>query len=209
MKWIRTVLAGGLALMPWTSSAFQDVLGHGPPRKSQITDPSPARFSVCFQHSCAEIDHTSLDEDQWERVRDLFAPPPASAEEERHRIAAAIAYLEVEIGKQINSLDDRGGNFEGVLATGNQLDCVDESTNSTTYLTMMERDRLLRFHRVEPRATRARNSFFVIGWPHSTAVVTDVTNGEQWAVDSWFLNNGEPPAIVPLPQWRSGWEPGA
>ena len=207
MNLTRTTLGLLLATLALPAAAFQDVLGHCPPRKAKIEDPSTARFSVCFQHTCAEIEHLSLSDAQWKDVRSVFAPEPRSAEEERERIAAAIAYLEVEVGKQIDTLDDRGGNLEGFVATGNQLDCVDESTNSTTYLKMMESDGLLRFHRVEPRATRARSTLFVVGWPHSTAVVYDLTTGEKWAVDSWFLDNGQPPAIVPLSLWRTGWEP--
>ena len=209
MNSTRTGLIIVLSTLAWPVAAVQDVLGHGPPPKPQIEDPTPDRFSVCFQHTCARIEHVSLDTAQWQGVRDRFAPPPRSPEEERGRIAAAIAYLEVEVGKQVDTLDDRGGNLEGFLATGNQLDCVDESTNSTTYLKMMERDGLLRFHKVAPRATRARSALFVIGWPHSTAVVNDLTTEEKWAVDSWFLDNGEPPAIVPLSLWRTGWEPDA
>lgn len=207
MNSIKTGLALMLATLAWPAAAFQDVLGHGPPPKAQIEDPTPGRFSVCFQHTCAEIEHLSLSDTQWQQVRQHFEPPPRSAEEERERIAAAIAFLEVEVGKQINTLDDRGGNLEGFAATGNQLDCVDESTNSTTYLKMMEHDGLLRYHRVEPRATRARSALFIIGWPHSTAVVNDKTTDEKWAVDSWFLDNGQPAVVVPLSLWRTGWEP--
>ena len=207
MNWLKTGLALVLMIPALPAAAYQDVLGHGPPRKAQIEDPTPALFSVCYQHTCAEVEHLSLTGDQWQQVRDRFESPPRSAQEERERIAAAIAFLEIEVGKQIDTLDDRGGNLEGFVATGNQLDCVDESTNSTTYLKMMERDGLFRYHRVAPRATRARSNLFFIGWPHSTAVVTDATTGEKWAVDSWFLDNGQPPAVVPLSLWRTGWEP--
>jgi hypothetical protein len=93
------------------------------------------------------------------------------------------------------------------MESGNQLDCVDESTNSTTYLRMMERDGLLRYHRVGSRAARARSGGFIIGWPHFTAVIEEIASGEKWAVDSWFRNNGEPPEVVPLSLWRTGWEP--
>jgi len=207
MNWTNTLATLSLLLVSLPAPAFQDVLGHGPDKKDQIEDPVPGRFSVCFQHTCAQVEHLALSEAQWDEVRARFQPRPASAEEERERMAQAIAYLEVEIGKQIDTLDDRGGNLEGFVAEGNQLDCIDESTNSTTYLKMMQGDGLLAFHVVEPRATRARSNLFIIGWPHSTAVVKEITSGEKWAVDSWFLDNGEPPSIVPLSLWRTGWEP--
>ena len=65
---------------------------------------------------------------------------------------------------------------------------------------------LLRWHRVEDRVTRG---FFLFGWPHTTAVVSDQTTGRKWAVDSWFFANGVPPVIVPLEQWQQvRWRPG-
>ena len=200
------LLALSLASPP--APAVQDILGHGPVPKDKISDPTPGRFSVCYQYTCAQVEHLSLSDDQWQLVRGFFTPPAATAQDERDQIAAAIAHLEVEIGREIGTLDDVGGSFQGVLKAGNQLDCIDESTNSTTYLTMMAKDGLLRYHRVEPTANRVANAFLPIGWPHTTAVVLDTTTGEKWAVDSWFLDNGEPPSIVPLSDWRAGWEPG-
>ncbi|MCP3866933.1 MAG: hypothetical protein GY703_02315 [Gammaproteobacteria bacterium] len=84
------------------------------------------------------------------------------------------------------------------------MDCIDESTNTTNYLAMMQKDRLLKWHRLEDRSTRG---FFIFGMPHTTAVINDRSTGLMWAVDSWFHDNGVPPEILPLDQWRGGWEP--
>jgi hypothetical protein len=79
------------------------------------------------------------------------------------------------------------------------MDCVDESTNTTTYLTMLLKDGLLKWHNVEDRATRG---FFIFGWPHTTAVIRDTVTGQLYVVDSWFLDNGQPPYIQKLEDWR-------
>lgn len=194
-----------IALFSLNQSFAGDLIEHRSDLKDLIQNPEPSLFSVCYQHTCAEIEHITLNAQQWNRVRGFFQPAATSATEERLQIANAIAYLEVEIGKKINTLDDRGGNLEGFTAEGNQLDCIDESTNSTTYMTMMENDGLLRYHLVEKRATRG---FLIIGgWPHSTAVISETASGEKWAVDSWFRDNGTVPDIVPLKEWRRGWRP--
>lgn len=209
MNWIKTLI--GMALLAATAPtlmAYEAMLDHDPV-PIQIDDPSPDRFSVCFEHSCTQIRHLALTPAQWAKVRNEFSPPSSSAEEERARIAKVIAYLEIEVGQQIGTLDDVGGSFQGFGAKGNQLDCVDESTNSTTYLRMMEADGLLRFHQVSSRASRARSGFFIIGWPHFTAVITENASGEKWAVDSWFRDNGNPPEVVPLTLWKTGWSPEA
>jgi len=205
LKEIHTLLIPLTLLLLITAPAQAGFLDHDNNNKPPIKDPSPSLFSVCYQHTCTRVDHIGLSQQQWQGVRERFKPAAGNAEEERRQIASAIAFLEIEVGGKINSLDDRGGNLEGVFsAKGNQLDCVDESTNSTTYMTMMERDGLLKFHSVQPRATRG---FFVMGWPHSTAVIRENATARQWAVDSWFFDNGTEPTIVALKKWRSGWSP--
>jgi hypothetical protein len=204
-KNLHSALIALTLLLLMISPAHAGFLDHDNNKKPPIKDPVPSRFSVCYQHTCTMIDHVGLSHPQWQGVRERFSPAAANAEQERRQIASAIAYLEIEVGGKINSLDDRGGNLEGVFkAKGNQLDCIDESTNSTTYMTMMERDGLLKFHSVQPRATRG---FFIMGWPHSTAVIKDNATDRRWAVDSWFFDNGTEPTIVMLKKWRTGWSP--
>lgn len=205
---IQNIYSGvilGMLLILLTATVQAGFLDHDNNKKPPIQDPVPSRFSVCYQHTCTMIDHVGLSQQQWQGVREKFIPAAVNAEAERRQIASAIAYLEIEVGGKINSLDDRGGNLEGAFrAKGNQLDCIDESTNSTTYMTMMERDGLLKFHGVQPRATRG---FFIMGWPHSTAVIKDKSTNKRWAVDSWFFDNGIEPTIVALKKWRTGWSP--
>jgi hypothetical protein len=62
----------------------------------------------------------------------------------------------------------------------------------------------MRFHTVEDRATRG---YFIFGYPHTTAVIKEKESGKQYAVDSWFFDNGKPPVIVPLETWKDGWKP--
>jgi hypothetical protein len=39
-------------------------------------------------------------------------------------------------------------------------------------------------------------------------VIEEATTQQQYAVDSWFLDNGQPPFIIPLGAWKQGWTPG-
>ena len=144
-----------------------------------------------------------LQPEQWQRERRLFLPPPLDAIQERERIAQAIALMEAMVGPLTGTEHDKGRNFQGVGIEG-QMDCIDESTNTTTYLTMLFKDGLLKWHSVEDRATRG---FFIFGWPHTTAVIREAGSGALFAVDSWFLDNGAEPFIVPLEMWTQGWEP--
>lgn len=172
-------------------------------RDEIITDPTPARFTICHGTSCAELSEVRLAPEQWQEVRTAFVPSAADAAAERERIAQAIGLLERMIGAIIGTADDRPGTFAGIGAAG-QMDCIDESTNTTNYLRMLQDDGLLRHHEVQDRSTRG---FFLFGWPHTSAVVRESASGRLYAVDSWFGSNGAPAHVVPLEEWRKGWAP--
>ena len=167
------------------------------------THPQPDRFSVCYTGGCDAVAQLALTAPQRRAVGALFAPPSGGPVQERQRIARAVGLLERVTGAEIGTDRDLGGTFAGLGRAG-QMDCIDESMNTTTYLLMLSRMGLLRWHVVEDRVTRG---FFLFGWPHTTAVIRDTTDNRRYAVDSWFEANGVPPYIVPLQRWRGGWRP--
>lgn len=156
-------------------------------------------FSVCFEHGCASSVAVTLGTFDWQKIRELFAHAE-NAESERAQIAKAIALLETIAAEKIGAAD-RGGT--GLVYTG-QMDCIDESINTTTYLTLFMHTALLRWHRVEKPATRG---WLLFGWPHTTAVMSEPETQQHFAVDSWFYDNGTAPVIVPLEEWKKGWKP--
>lgn len=172
-------------------------------RDDIITDPTPGNFSVCYDHHCASLDNLSLAPPEWKSVSRLFARQSANPAIERKQIAQAIARLEKIAGRHNGAANDKGGDLKGLGQPG-QMDCIDESINTTTYLRMLKNKGLMRWHTVEDRATRG---WFIQGWPHTTAVMRDKRSGQLYAVDSWFLDNGKLPFIVPLEKWKDGWDP--
>lgn len=165
--------------------------------------PSPKGFSVCYDHTCKTVQQVSISPQQWSMVTSPFNSTANSAKKERQKIGEAIAKMENLVGKLTNTFHDKAYNLPGLFADGKQMDCIDESTNSTTYLTMFASSKKLKYHTVENPITRG---FFIFGWPHTTAVIRDLTSQENWAVDSWFYDNGQKPAIVPMAQWKKGWD---
>ncbi len=176
-------------------------------REDIVTQPTPQAFSVCHGGTCARVTQARFEAAQWAQVAALFDAPARGAREERALIAAAIARFENIVGAMTDTADDRPENQLGP-SWWSQMDCIDESTNTTTYLRMLAAAGLLKWHRVEARVTRG---YFIFGWPHTTAVVSETglgeTAGAKWAVDSWFHENGRPPEIVPLELWKTGWRP--
>ena len=186
-----------LGLLVACTSAWADVFV----RDDIIIDPEPGRFTVCHGNGCVSLAHLSLTEEQWQEIRRLFDPLPKDAEGERERLRSAIALMERFVGTATGTWRDKGGTFNGGEG---QMDCIDESINTTLYLSMFRKQGLMRHHLVEDRATRG---WFLFGWPHTSAVMSEVGNGKLWAIDAWFLDNGEPPFILPLETWNSGWIP--
>ncbi len=162
-------------------------------------------FTVCQGYGCAVRSPVNLSDSEWRRVRRLFTAPASDAAEERVRLAKAVGLLERIVGRRAGTSGDVGGTIEGFGKPG-QLDCIDESANTTIYLSLLARDRLLNWHTLRSPALRGPISGACC-WPHQSAVVMEVGSGQSYAVDSWFHDNGVPAEIVPLPDWLSGWMP--
>jgi len=106
-------------------------------------------------------------------------------------------------GQQAGTSIDRAENCTNKGLNG-QLDCIDEAINMTVYLHMLSEANLMVFHQQASRTYRGG-----LLSPHNTATIIDITSHSRYAVDGWFDNNGEPPAIIPLTLWKSDWKPKA
>ncbi|MCF3936635.1 hypothetical protein L1787_24900 [Acuticoccus sp. M5D2P5] len=128
---------------------------------------------------------------------------PKSASDERAAIANYIAWAEKRVAPEVGSENDVGGLDIVNAGQRGQMDCIDEATNTTSYLIIAKNNGFLRFHTLGSPVARG---FFLDGrYPHATAVVVDKT-GTPWAIDSWPHPNGAKPDVMPLTTWfeRSG-----
>jgi hypothetical protein len=174
-------------------------------RVAKLLDPTPtpASFKACYGNSCRLHRQVGLSPEQWQQVRAVFDPAPADALAERRAVAQAIAVLERFTGEQTGTSEDAPGM--GVhLDPDGQLDCIDESTNSTSYLRMMAKDGLIRFHNIGFPAHR----FVLSAWgPSNTATMRETATSKRYAVESYFRENGQPAYVMPLDIWIEGWTP--
>jgi hypothetical protein len=161
-------------------------------------------FVFCAHYGCTARWNTTLRDHEWARVRARFEPPAADAADERARIAAAVGEIERIMGGKTGTHVDRPGATILTTRTRGQLDCIDEAHNTTVYLTLMQRDGLLKWHRVGQPIKRGH---VVDRWFHNTATVEETATGQVWAIDSWFGANGEPADVVGAEDWLAGWEP--
>lgn len=165
--------------------------------------PTPEAFSVCHDLSCHSISNVSLSNQQWQNISDLFSPVADTPTMERQQIQRAVALLEKTVGQQVGTDSDNAKNILHGSRQG-QLDCIDEATNTSVYLRLLESENILKWHITAPRTSRGPLSGQA---PHNTASIVDITTDERYAVDAWFKANGKPPAIVKLTEWYQGWHP--
>lgn len=121
---------------------------------------------------------------------------------EKQQIRQAIALIERYSGAIAGTDLDIGGNYNGEDLP-RQQDCIDESTNTFQFLSVLQQKGLLRWHEVVPKQRR-----IVWFFTHWTAAIRETKTGQLYAVDSWYRDNGEPPYIQKLDDWfdRTGFD---
>jgi hypothetical protein len=116
-------------------------------------------------------------------------PRDDSPREERRAIANAIGWMERRVAPAVGTARDRPSmDFRG-SGDRSQQDCVDEATNTTSYLLVLARHGLIRHHAVE--RPFAKDNFGK--WTHWAALIREKESGELFAVDSSASVNGENP----------------
>lgn len=156
---------------------------------------------LCYHYGCKREARFEVAADDKQRLSRLLAGG-ATAEAEREAVRSAIQQLYLTAGKSTPIWQDKGGNFSDGGAEG-RMDCVDHSSNVTTFLRYLQDQGWLRFHSVSKPAWRAP---WIVNL-HYTAVLHDSDSGQDWAVDSWFKDFGAQPEVVPLAIWKEGYSP--
>jgi hypothetical protein len=111
-------------------------------------------------------------------------------------IRSYTAYLAASLGGR----PDVPGSPPQMSGVHGQMDCLDETANTTSLLLVLQERGLLTYHVVEH--PESRGFFFDGRYPHFTAVIAEKRTGAEWAVDPWRKAPGQRPEILPLDQWR-------
>jgi hypothetical protein len=164
-------------------------------------NPTLTDLTVCHGFYCAERTPATIRDDQWRRVTAVFKPRAKNARQERQQIARGVALIESIVGPQTgtNAHQWTHKNMYVLPNAGDltQLDCIDTSVNTWTYMTLMERSGLFAFHKVAPLSYAPLRN---------TAVLHEI-NGGYFAIDASLVDIGVPPPIMPLATWLGSWPP--
>lgn len=165
---------------------------------------------VCFNYGCSSEAIVLFTESRLATINRQLGRARTAADE-RARLSPVIGQMYAWAGEQTPIKADRAGNVADGGVYG-AMDCIDHSTTTTRFLRLLERRGALHFHRVLEPARR--------GWifQHYTAVVeenlssamlqADVLSA-RWAIDSWYVDNGQPALVLPLREWFDYWSPDA
>ena len=158
---------------------------------------------VCHAYGCKMQTRFRFTDEDIAALKDLMEKTRKAdtAHEERRAIAYAIGWMEKRTGDVIGTKDDRPGMDFTAAGDPTQQDCVDEATNTTSYLMVLANNGFLRHHTVGTPFSKENLLRGVAGWPHWTAVLQETATGQKWAVDSWIYANGENPAVVEVEKW--------
>lgn len=169
----------------------------------QSREPSGDTVFVCHAYGCQMQTPVKFGSQQIKDIAELMRKTRKSgtAAEERRAVAYAVGWMERYAGEIAGTKADRPGmDYEG-SGDPAQQDCVDEATNTTSYLLTLQRHGLLKYHTVGRPFSRGNILLGVSNWPHWTAVLWENGSKQKWAVDSWIGPNGENPAIVEAEKW--------
>ncbi|MBK1648317.1 hypothetical protein CKO36_06815 [Rhabdochromatium marinum] len=163
---------------------------------------------ICFNWSCARRELISFTAADLAQLRAHMAICPATSLHNRlQQVRIGIWQMELLAQKQQPFLaNDRAINdFETGIK--GRMDCVDNASNTTTYLHILQDLGALNGWILS--SPKVRNRFDVNG-VHWTAVIIDKESGHRWSLDSWYRPNGHLPMVMPLQAWLNGkkaWEP--
>ena len=169
-----------------------------------VPEPKGTTVHVCHAYGCkmrTKFTFNDADIAELSAIMKKWRTKADTAEDERRGVAYAIGWMETRVGNVIGTKDDRPGMDFSASGDPTQQDCVDEATNTTSYLSVLQDRALLKHHTVAAPFAKENYLRGVAGWTHWTAVLVEKTNKQRWAVDSWIYANGENPAIVKAEEW--------
>lgn len=178
------------------------------PPKYRVEPDGSVELRICFNWSCSNREFMKFTSSDLSLLKSRMATCSGTDLHDRlQRVRIGIWQMELLAQKYQPLLaNDRSINEFDAEVRG-RMDCVDNSSNTTTYLKILSEIGALSGWTVS--SPRVRNRFDVNA-VHWTAVIVDTKTGDRWSVDSWFRPNGHLPMVMPIKNWVKGqkaWEP--
>lgn len=203
----HTALVGAASSQPSVDDAQGSVSRPLPPE--YVIDPQGAvTLRICFNWSCARRQTVTFTPKDMALLKMQLALCPGTSLHDRLQ-HVRIGIWQMELLAQMYQpllANDLAINDSEAEVKG-RMDCIDNASNTTTYLHILRDIRELAGWTVSSPKVR---SLFDLTAVHWTAVILDTESGLPWSVDSWFRPNGHLPLVMPLSSWsarKKAWEP--
>ena len=202
-KWVNNLFCLGFTIVVLSACSYTS--GESVKLKVAAPEPERAAFNHCSSYGCNKVQQVAFNHEEWQSITAIFNDPPKTPVEERLVLPQAIAMMERIIGPKTGTNDDIARSWTFTFLPQGQLDCIDESINTTTYLALLNNAGFIRHHDIGKIALRGDG--FDFNMLHNTATLIEHDSDHSYAIDSWFRANGVLPDIVPLDDWSNGWKP--
>ena len=195
---ISAFLAGSTALTSTDAGASQAAQSWF--SENGYVAPTSNSIIACHGYGCSRRVPLAVDSGWLGRAGALMRAGWVSPEAERHALGEVVKAYTAYLARQFGGRPDAPRSPPQMSGVNGQMDCIDETANTTSLLLVLETRGLLRHHRVERPQSRG---LFIDGrYPHVTAIIAEERTGKEWAVDPWSKAPGQRPDILPLTQWR-------
>ena len=172
-----------------------------------IEEDNSVSMRLCFNWSCASRQTVNYTPEDIELVKSRMATCSGETPHDRlQRVRIGIWQMESLAQKYQPLLANDLPMNEYEEDTVGRTDCIDNSSNTTTYLHILRDIGELPDWTISSPDVRNRLLFTV----HWTAVIVDKSTGLPWSVDSWYRPNGHLPMLMPLEDWNDdqfAWAP--
>ena len=156
---------------------------------------------ICFNYACAKVAVVRYEEAELEPVGRMLAGA-SDAAAERSALAEAVARMYAIAASRTPIFRDRGENFDDDEVNDGRMDCIDHSTNTSSFLHLIEERGWLRHHGVMQRLRR-----FLFLQEHWAGRIAERASGQQFTVDTWYFPPGQPAVVQPVAEWLQGRRP--
>ncbi|WPL18163.1 hypothetical protein Thiowin_03222 [Thiorhodovibrio winogradskyi] len=163
---------------------------------------------ICFNWSCAHRQTITFSRDDMALLKHRLAVCPGTNLHDRlQRVRIGVWQMELLAQKYQPLLANDLAINDFEAGVHGRMDCVDNTSNTTTYLHILRDIQALTGWSVASPKVRSGLDITATHW---TAVISDRDSGNPWSIDSWYRPNGHLPMVMPLSNWsdrKKAWNP--
>lgn len=196
-----SALCVSLLGIPLTSAAQAPMRANTEPLQPeyQLHEDGSVSLRVCYNASCAGQKTMTFTADDMQQVfAQMDVCPTNSVEYGLQRVRIGIWQMELLARKYYPPLGNDLPVNDQEFGVEGRTDCVDNSSNTTTFLSVLQDLGQLPGWSVQSPSVRKPWDINRVHW---TAVAKD-SGSKLWSVDSWFRRHGHLPFVMPLGNWK-------